>query len=147
MRVGILVTHRFFQLFPHCPQMHLFSPVFSNISFSPTSFLTFTTTSFETKSRNASHRVCICLELLLVPLNLGESIFDPVHAALDLVVHARDLPLQDVAVSLLARVADLDKEVLCMGIILKEGARYLFITVGAQADVRLLRTYCTPGFF
>ena len=147
MRVGILVTHRFFQLFPHCPQMHLFSPVFSNISFSPTSFLTFTTTSFETKSRNASHRVCICLELLLVPLNLGESIFDPVHAALDLVVHARDLPLQDVAVSLLARVADLDKEQLCMGIILREGRMYLFITVGAQADVCLLRTYCTPGFF
>ena len=141
------MTHRFFQLFPNCPQMHLFSPVFSYISFSPTLFLTFTTTSFATKSRDASHRVCICLELLLVPLNLGESIFDPVHAALDLVVHARDLPLQDVAVSLLARVADLDKEELWTGIILKEGMKYLFITVGTQADVRLLRTYSTPGFF
>ena len=78
---------------------------------------------------------------------MGESVFDPVHAALDLVVHARDLPLQDVAVSLLARVADLDKEELWTGIILKEGRKYLFITVGTQADVRLFRTYSTPGDF
>ena len=101
----------------------------------------------QTISTSATHRVCICLELLLVSFDLCKGVLDPVHAALDLVVHARDLPLQDVAVSLLARVADLDKEELCMGIILKEGTRYLFITVGAQADVRLLRTYCTPGWF
>ena len=56
-----------------------------------------------------SHRVCICLELLLVSLDLRERVLDPVHAALDLVVHPRDLPLQDVVVRILARVAYLGK--------------------------------------
>ena len=62
--------------------------------------------SFET----ISHRVCICLELLLVSLNLCEGVVDPVHAALDLVVHPRDLPLQDVVVRILACVAYLNEK-------------------------------------
>ena len=57
-----------------------------------------------------SHRVCICLELLLVSLDLRERVLDPVHAALDLVVHPRDLPLQDVVVRILACVAYLNEK-------------------------------------
>ena len=83
-----------------------------------------------------SHRVCICLELLLVSLDLRERVLDPVHAALDLVVHPRDLPLQDVVVRILARVAYLGKKDL-------EGRRddkgtHLLITVGAWVDIGLL---------
>ena len=61
-------------------------------------------------SQTISHRVCICLELLLVSLDLRERVLDPVHAALDLVVHPRDLPLQDVVVRILARVAYLGEK-------------------------------------
>ena len=82
-----------------------------------------------------SHRVCICLELLLVSLDLRERVLDPVHAALDLVVHPRDLPLQDVVVRILARVAYLGKKDL-------EGRHgkgtHLLITVGAWVDIGLL---------
>ena len=64
----------------------------------------------QTISTSATHRVCICLELLLVSLDLCKGVLDPVHAALDLVVHPRDLPLQDVVVCILACVAYLNEK-------------------------------------
>ena len=83
-----------------------------------------------------SHRVCIGLELLLVSLDLRERVLDPVHAALDLVVHPRDLPLQDVVVRILARVAYLGKKHLERR--REDKGTHLLITVGAWVDIGLL---------
>ena len=107
--------------------MHLFSPP-------PFPLIILTKISLDLQT--ISHRVCICLELLLVSLDLRERVLDPVHAALDLVVHPRDLPLQDVVVRILASVAYLGKKDL-------EGRRddkgtHLLITVGAWVDIGLL---------
>jgi hypothetical protein len=58
---------------------------------------------------------------------LAERIFNPVNAALDLVVDAGYLSLENITVRVLARVAD------------------LLVAVGAGVHVRLLRAHVAAG--